>query len=213
MISIELLKQKIFTKLESEFLELGFKFSKSKDRYEKVTNGCRLIYSFFFYKRSNEIAIEIFVLIEHIKTAKIYKKATGHTLSNTIGNEVGIIVKNPDGKMKDHRSEDLTIQSENDVNQLEKDILKYFKQVAMPYYESNGSLEKIDEILNANTNEITVHANTQYFRCPNGLIVARLINRANYDELVSIYDKKMEDVSELFKDRYEAVKTHLMELV
>jgi hypothetical protein len=213
MISIELIKQKVFTNLESEFLEFGFKFSKSKDRYEKISNGCRLIYSFIFHKRSDEIAIEIFVLIEHIKTAKIYKKATGHSLSNTIGNEIGKIFRNPNGKMKDHTSENLTIQNEKDISQLEKDILQYFKKVAIPYYKSNGSLEKIDEILNANTNEITVHANTQYFRCPNGLIVARLINRINYNELVSTYDMKMEDVSDLFKNRYESVKKYLTELV
>lgn len=213
MISIELIKQKTFTNLESEFSELGFKFNKSKDRYEKINNGCRLIYSFIFHKRSDEIAIEIFVLIEHIKTAKIYKKATGHILSSTIGNEVGKIFRNPSGKMEDHTSQNLTIQSEKDICLLEKDILKYFNQIAIPYYESNGSLEKIDEILNANTNEISVHANTQYFRCPNGLIVAKLANRVNFDELVSVYDKKMEGISELFKNRYEAVKSHLMDLV
>lgn len=213
MISIELTRGKIFPNLEPEFLELGFKYIKSKDRYEKVVDGCRLIYSFLFHRRSDEIAIEIFVLIEHIKTAKIYKKATGHSLSNTIGNEIGKIFRNPNGKMKDHTSENLIIRTERDIKQVERDIIKFFKEIAIPYYETNGSLEKIDEILNANTQEITVHSNTQYFRCPNGLIVAKLTNRLDYDELASIYDKKMEGVSDLFKNRYEAVKTHLIELV
>lgn len=211
---IKEVKEAIFNGVEKDFSDEGFKLIKSKDRFDLLSkkDGCRFIYSFLFHGRTSEIAIENFILIEHLETEKLYKVATDQKMSETIGNELGKIVRNPSGKMKDHSSQDIIIRSERDIEAANEDIRNYFKDVAIPYYQKNGNLKRIDEILNDNPTKVSVHANTQSFRCMKGLIVAKLIGRENFDELLFEYDKKMRTMSDLSKNRYEAVKKHLENL-
>ena len=56
---------------------------------------------------------------------------------------------------------------------------------------------------------MSVHANAQYHRCPMGLIIAKLNNRKNYNEIMDIYDKRMSTVNEIDSKRYLSVKNLL----
>lgn len=205
-------KEGIYNLIEEHVVQYNFKFNKSKGYFEKSSNGCRFIYKPLFHSRSSEIAIELFVLIEYIEAEKIYKKASGHMVFETIGNEVGKLIHNPDGKMIDHRSVDLIIRSESDIYQTAKLAKKYFEEVALPYYETKGCLKEIDRVLNENPDQISVHANVQFFRCPKGLIIAKLAGRKNYHELEKKYDEKMASMSALYKYRYEGIKDYLSKL-
>ncbi|MCU0379328.1 MAG: hypothetical protein MUC78_13825 [Bacteroidales bacterium] len=206
------IKDKIFGSLIGYFAEKDFKYVKTKDCFEQRTEDFRFVYKFLFHTRKSEIAIELFVLIEHNETERIYKNATNHIVFETIGNEIGKLVRNPDGKMKNHHSIDLIISEISDVSNITSLVKKYFEEIALPYYKKNGNLNRIDEILNSKPEEISVHSNAQFFRCPKGLIVAKLNNRGNFKELQEKYDKKMEFMNELAKQRYLKVKTYLEQL-
>jgi hypothetical protein len=207
--TLQKIKSELFKSLEVYFAEKDFRLIKTKDRFENTSGSFRFIFKLLFHTRKKEIAIELFVLVEHIETERIYKDATGHIIFETIGNEIGKLLRNPDGQMSDHHSQDLIIRNLSDVKEQVHLIKKYFEEIAVPYYSQNGNLSRIDEILNNNPQKISVHANAQYFRCPKGLIVAKLNNRPNYKELEKIYDKKMESMNELSRDRYLKVKLYL----
>jgi hypothetical protein len=207
--TLQKIKSELFESLEVYFAENDFRLIKTKNRFENTSGSFRFIYKLLFHARKKEIALELYVLVEHIETERIYKDATGHIIFETIGNEIGKLIRNPDGIMRDHHSQDLIIRKLSDVKGKVHLIKKYFEEIALPYYSKNGNLNRIDEILNNNPQEISVHANAQYFRCPKGLIVAKLNHRPNYKELEKIYDKKMESMNELSRDRYLKVKLYL----
>ena len=202
-------KSKIFENLIDPFKKEGFRHVISKDTFEKKTIDFTFVYKLLFHSRTSEIAIELFALIEHNETERIYKAATNHVIFETIGNEIGKLIYNTNGKINNDNSIDLMIREEFDIKITIDLIKKYFNDVALPYFKNNCSLNKIDEILNSKPEEVSVHANAQYFRCPKGLIVAKLNNRSNYKELEEKYDKKMEAMNELAKQRYLKVKAYL----
>lgn len=207
--NLQELKDKFYTELAGVFISDGFKYLKSKGRFERLDEGIRYSYAFIFHSRTNEVAIESFIYIEHQETERIYKKATGHTTSSTIGNEVGKIIRNPDGLMKDFQSMDLIIETSKDLIKAIDQVVRVFYEVAIPYYNTFNSLDAIDRVLNDEPDTISVHANAQFFRVPKGLITAHLRDRQDLETLLAKYDEKMNGVSDLFQDRYESIKEHL----
>lgn len=63
--------------------------------------------------------------------------------------------------------------------------------MAVPYFETYDSLEAIDKALNEHPEEPCVHMLNERGRCSRGLVVAKLVKRPNYDELLRIYDEKV----------------------
>lgn len=203
------LREHLYKALTPEFQTENFTLKKSKDRYEKIQSGFRFSYCFLFHRRSSEVAIEQFIYIEHLETERIYKKSSGYSTSGTIGNEIGKIVRNPNDLMRDHQSMELIVKLEEDLPETIKQIKFLLKEVAIPYYNRFSSLKSLDSILNDRPEEITVHANAQYFRFVKGLIIAKLIGREDYHQLALLYDKKMKTMADVFNERYWRVREYL----
>ena len=208
-IRIAELKEHLYLSLELIMEANGFKLKKSLSLFEKKVNDIKYVLKFLFHVRSHEIAIEVFALIYYIPAEKLYKKASGISME-TIGNEIGKLFRNPDGKMVDHRSEDICISERSELDFVVEKVLSMFNSVALPYYQRFNTIDDIDSVLNDNPTEVSVHANAQYFRCPNALIVAKLAKRQDYNELEKIYNERMSTVSEVFKERYDKVKDLLL---
>ncbi|MGH9764464.1 MAG: hypothetical protein ACREAC_26825, partial [Blastocatellia bacterium] len=62
-----------------------------------------------------------------------------------------------------------------------------FREFAVPYFEHWSSLAEIDAELNSEPTKRSIHRSLAWFRCSTGIIVARLIGRPDYEELVTIY--------------------------
>lgn len=202
-------KEKFFRSIDDELISNGFKLVKSKNWYEKKQADCKLILFFQFHKRSEEIAIEAFCYIQHLETEKVYKTATKHAMSHTIGNEIGKLINNQGQGIQDHSSYELIIETDTDIANASNEIIRLYEAFIKSYFKENSNLNRIDSILNDFPDQINVHSNEQFFRCPKGLIVAKLNGRENFQELEYKYDIKMAKVADLFKSRYEAVKEYL----
>lgn len=194
------------------FEDRKYKLVKSKNTFEKKQGDFKFKIRLLSHTRSTETAIEMFAYIEHIPTAKIYKKATGFTLLSTIGNEIGMIENNDDNKINNSFYHDIIMLSEDEIPDASKEIMILFDTVAEPYFEKYGNLETVDKVLNDNPDVISVHRNDQYNRYSLGLIVAKLNNRKNYESLEKKYDKLIKEMSEMYIERYSQVKVSISEL-
>ncbi len=202
-------KEELLKKLEPFFIEKGFKLIKSRDLIEKKSKDFKFQVHFLFHYRSIETAIEVALSIEHVPTERIYRKATGFSSFGTIGNEIGKLITNDDGKIKSHHSFDIIVDNQNDFDYAIEKITFIIDEIAGDYFRDYGNLYIIDKVLNDNPKVISVHRNDQYYRFPLGLIVAKLSNRDNYYELEKIYDELINDMSEMYIERYNQVKKHL----
>jgi hypothetical protein len=76
------------------------------------------------------------------------------------------------------------------------DFLVYcFENAALPYFEEYDTLNKIDNALNNNPDYLSKHLVINPLRCIIGLIIAKLLNKQNYNDLMSIYDKQIQIAS------------------
>jgi hypothetical protein len=66
-------------------------------------------------------------------------------------------------------------------------IMAIFREKAVPYFAQFNSLAAVDSAINDQPSADCVDRDTTLLRCSTGLIVAKLVGRDNYDELVSIY--------------------------
>ena len=65
--------------------------------------------------------------------------------------------------------------------------MQVFRTFALPYFEKFVSLAAIDAELNDKPTERTPNRGSPWLRCSTGLIVAKLVGRPNYQELIDIY--------------------------
>jgi len=89
------------------------------------------------------------------------------------------------------------IQTENDAIEMADKALAYFKNEALPYLRSISNVESLDKIVNHNPIEPTAGVK--------GLILAKLNNNPEYDNLKKVY-------RQLFIERQWAIQKDIDEL-
>lgn len=92
------------------------------------------------------------------------------------------------------------IYSEDDINKMVSEVSAYFINVALPYLESISSMDKLEQIINTELNPN---------KSSKGLILAKLVNNPNYENLKSQYRALLKDWSETSKRELEKVISFL----
>src|SRR6218665_3608036 len=92
------------------------------------------------------------------------------------------------------------IYSEEDINKMVSEVSAYFINEALPYLESISSIEKLEQITN---NELNPHKRST------GLLLAKLVNNPNYENLKSQYRALIKDWPETSKQESEKVISFL----
>ena len=88
------------------------------------------------------------------------------------------------------------IYTEEDVNKMVSEVSVYFIEEALPYLESVSSIEKLEEITNTELNP---------WKKSIGLILAKLVNNPEYENLKSKYRELLKDWSDWDKQELEKV--------
>ena len=205
-------RDKLYPLLSDFFSSRGYFLIKTRDCYEKKFGDITYTFKLYFHHRSSELAIEIIIGIVHMPTHKIHKKATGKSYSNTIGCEAGCLIHNianKDYRITKNEYFDIIISPGDSLDYAYEKITFILYEIAVPYYKEFGSLDIIDKVLNDKPTIISLHKNEQYFRYSTGLIIAKLNNRKNYKELKQQYDILVQEMSEVYIERYNQVKDYL----
>lgn len=102
------------------------------------------------------------------------------------------------------------VATNGDVPLVADKLLGLFDEKAPPYFEKFGSLEAIDHLLNDHPDEHTPHCPYGLARETRGLIVAKLVGRANYGELEAYYRSRIMKInSGFYAPQFEALVTSL----
>lgn len=194
--------RKVLQLLEVELESFAFKLKINQQGFFRRNGDATFFYYFLIYNELNIKTGERGFLLEPYADINIslieeyYKEVTLNTeLKNewdfiTIGNSIADLVANPDGiNRKRNQRLNLLIFEERDIQPVVIELLKQFKQVALPYFLANNKIKRVDELLNVHPKEYSVHMYNDIFRFIKGLIAAKLNNNANFDNLMSIYNK------------------------
>lgn len=187
--------------------------TKGKDLLEERRKQCFFI-KLLIYNRTvlntgaKGFLIEPYIWVGVKGIEKYYKKITINKELKTdvnfvtIGNSIANLLANPDGLYAHkNKSLDLNVFEERHIPIIAVQLLKQFKEVALPYCLNNATVTVVDKLINTKPNEYKVHTMNDNTRILKGIIAAKLNNNPHLDELIKIYDKQIVD-----RDMYNATE-------
>ncbi len=190
---IKQLKDEINGRLYSYVNKLGFGFNKTNNEFIKSEDGYDLLFYLIYTKWTSCVTVTAYAYIRHKEVEKIYTKLIGGRWKAnwTLGNEICKIKNSPDGRKEVNEDCTICIESNQDITNAIKVLQDFFNSIALPFYENYTKLSQIDLLYNEPPFEEmpVLVQRTLGDQCMKGLIVAKLIKRKNYDELVAIFDR------------------------
>ena len=203
--------QKLINLLIPELKAFGFKDQTKEQRFYRKEDGAFYFFTFLIYQRTiiktgdKGFLIEPYVTIHVSEVEKYHKEITTNDElkkekdSTTIGNSIANLLANPDGvNTKLNQSLDLHIFEEKHIAIVANELFKQFKNVALPYFLTNNTVQQVDNLLNKYPKEYCVHMDNNFYRFIKGIIAAKLNNNPQTEQLVKIYndliiERKMPD--------------------
>ncbi|HEY1548554.1 MAG TPA: hypothetical protein VGG28_12070 [Kofleriaceae bacterium] len=101
------------------------------------------------------------------------------------------------------------LEREDQLAAVRDSIVSLFRDIAIPYYATYSSLPAIDHELNTEPLVRTPARGVRWTRSAYGIIVAKLVGRHNYRELVDVYRGVLRKADGFHLPRYEALVQQL----
>lgn len=135
------------------FQKHGFKYRKAQREFVRKIKGSDQIFSLMYTKRNDgTITVKPELIIQVKEIESIYKSVAeieGRPYL-TLGNHF-LTIRDYDGddfNYKKKPTKEWLIEDEEDVKHLIKIIPEYLEEDILPYFESNSSVKRVDELLN-----------------------------------------------------------------
>jgi len=206
--------RKIIDLLTSELQAFYFEPNYKEQGFVRKNNDTLFVYQFLIYNRTvlktgaKGFLIEPYIWINVREIEKYYREITLNTIIKTdadfitIGNSIANLLANPDGLYAHkNKSLDLHVFDERHIPIVAAQLLKEFKEVALPYCLNNATVAMVDKLVNTKPNDYKVHMQNDNYRILKGIIAAKLNNNPHLDELIKIYDTQIID-----RDMYNATE-------
>lgn len=105
---------------------------------------------------------------------------------------------------------ELPLKDDSDVPQVLSQLKAIFSDKAVPYFSQFASMRAVDSAINEVPNEPCVHRVMPWLRASTGAIVAKLVRRKNYDDLICAYREMLRgDSNGYYLPRFESLLTDL----
>ena len=154
-------------------------------------------YQLIFIEKYNRIIVEPDIGIRSHEVESLYHQWSGfserdavHTA--TIGGALPNIFD---------RKYEVEIKQKRDVKNAVETLRQWYVELGVPFFEENSSLVKMDEILNSEPSQYCDFAGS-LSRESKGLIIARLLNRTDFEELCEIYDERIKKQGDAIYSQY-----------
>lgn len=196
--------------LES-FQKYGFKYRKAQREFVRKIKEADHIFSLMYTKKNDgTITIKPELIIQVKEIEAIYKsiaqiKGTPYL---TLGNHL-LTIRDYDGddlNYKKKPTKEWLIENQEDINHLIKIIPEYLEEYILPYFDSNSSVSRVDELLNKYPEKMCVHNYMYPTRANIAIIAAKLNENPRYEELVNIYEERMVNAEENSKIEFYKLK-------
>lgn len=205
MNKLDLLK-KVMNIMESKMALYGFtksfaqqKFRKEKDKDFIIAYSLAITNRFNMKRNKSGVTIDPAIYVHNKLVEKVYAKVTTRDLDyitdlKTIGNTLADLIANPSGQylIRNQRME-LFYYSESDIADIADRLIILFEDFVIPYFEKYATWEGLNSIFNNNLEYNVVHCNIEPERSLRGLIVAKLIDRPDIENLIQIHGTRIKE--------------------
>jgi len=186
--------------LSNELSSFDFKLILKEQGFIRKEKSFIYLFFILIYDRTNidtgekGFKIEPFANISILDIENFYKNVTLNNYLKTewdfitLGNSIAELKANPDGIHKKwNESLDLFIFYEKDIQIVSNELIKQFKNFALPYFNTNNTVKRVDQLFNEHPRRYSVHMSNDLFRFIKGLIAAKLVENPNFSQLLNIY--------------------------
>jgi hypothetical protein len=210
-LNIKEIKTKIGISLNEVLAKEGFIYKKSSNQFICSRGDYNYFFHLIYTSWSDHYSIDIHLYIGQKKVEGVLKDIIGCSNNITIGNEIGVIYNSPNGKEIINRSMPILIIQDQDVEAAVETLQGYYNKIGKTYFDKYSSLLAMDNIINnAPFDYNPAHVGGGFDdRCMKGLIIARLVDNPNYDELIKAYDKEIKETPLHSINNYEKVREYL----
>lgn len=178
-------------------------------RKDKFCNKQIIYMSFYNYK--TQYGIEVFTKI-HIKNiADFFRNEVNSQYDENIGilsPELGGLIAHKDTgtNLGGSRNKKVYyIENDSEIKKLSVLLSEQIQKYVFPYFDENSSLEKMEKLLNANIEEVSLHHFFSVTKACFGIIIARILDRPNLQELIKQYRDDLRPAKQEFLNEYEKV--------
>jgi hypothetical protein len=199
------LKVRLFESVRRQLIGHGFVLNAVRDNFVRRHDGITDIFQLTCLdaKPGYRILPGVAVRIERVEN--IFHETSGFERkyqkdTPTMGTRMGSLLTGSP------RACEFLLESESEIASVTEMIVGVFREFAPPYFEKWGSLAAIDAELNDKPGERMHNRALAWFRCSTGIIVAKLVGRHNYGELVAFYtDVMTRDNKGFYLKRFQAL--------
>ncbi|MBO9567170.1 MAG: hypothetical protein J7621_30635 [Niastella sp.] len=197
-------------------LQLGPKMNQASFFHKKTNNefvytGVEYDYIFnmLLTQWSDHYSLDVRLWIRQKKVEKLLQSILGKRHDVTIGNTIERIFFSPDGREVKNGSLGILLIQDQDIEAAVETLDRYFDTIAMLYFNRYDNLEAINDIINNPPFDYSpAHVGGGLAdRCMRGLIIAKLQNNPQYNDLGIIYDEAIKKTMSADSiDKYRKVK-------
>jgi hypothetical protein len=221
---MELKSQDIKNHISNTFgLEIkkdGFVYKKTNNEFVLIDGDYKFIFNIELTAWSTSYELNVHLRISQKEIENILETILGKQRHRLTLNQEMLerLYYSPDGR-KNGKGESLGVwmTKNEDILPLDKILKSYYENIAMPYFKLFSNLEAFDDYMNNPPFEYppAYIGGALKNRCMKGLIVAKLVQNPNYDELVATYDKwikaTISDVQPDAETNYIRVRNYMRE--
>lgn len=193
--------------------EDGFVYKKTKNLFLSQREEFDYFFIIEQLSWSDHFSINVHLAISQKKIENILEKIICNVRDKyTFWQDIARIYKSPDHRQIINGNLVVLLFQDEDVEATVESLEGYYENIARPYFKRYESLEAIDDIMNNPPYEYCPADIGGGFdnRCMKGLIVARLVNNPNYNNLLNIYDEEIKGtMNEKSIENYYKVREYL----
>lgn len=135
---------------------------------------------------------------------------SGRNLGENINSDFSFtLIENPNEKYYDLLNH-FQVKSELNLIKWCKMVIEYYKEFGNPFFKSYNNLNDLDIELNSHPSTPNTLLNHPTFRAETAIVVAKLNNNKNYEQLIKIYRNELTKTDSLYE--YENVVEYLKTL-
>ena len=177
----------------------GFAFDIASSAFVKQDGDIRFMFQVALAERHGVLACTPDVGIRSERVEQVFHRTSEFSdadaqNTSTLGVNVKLLTRSS--------SYDVSVANSGEIEDAAEKLLRAFREVAVPYFVEFGSLKGIDSALNSDPSERCVHMINERARCSKGLIVAKLLEREDYQTLRDTYDRKVSSAGEMTYKKY-----------
>lgn len=175
---------KIYQKLEEFFSEKGFELLIDKKQFRKINYDSFQNVIFSISDSNGDVWIEVNF---GIRNGQI-ENFTQQFLNNRVNfrADANTLVTNI-GKFNGQKHFRFKVRDEFDLERVIDEIKDFFISKGFDFMVNASNIHEIDRILNEDPTKPCLFLYNQIHRCFKGIVVAKLVNRTNFAELIDKY--------------------------